>query len=159
MQLILLAAILVPAIFFLLTEANTLKLISPENRLMRPGQVWLQLIPLFGQIWQFVVVTRIAGSIQKQWQAGDEDSILGISAEAAADTGKRKPTMGIGMAYCQLSVGSILCNYIFKAREDYRLGAIVGLIGLASMICWIVYWVQLAGWKRRLKSKVALAAA
>lgn len=126
---------------------------------MAPGLVWLQLIPLAGQVWQFFVVTRIAGSIQKQRQAVDEDSILGISAEAAVGSGKRKPTLGIGMAYCQLSLASILFNSISKALEDYRLAIGVVVVGLAGMICWIVYWVQLAGWKRRLKQRAGLATA
>jgi hypothetical protein len=155
MQLVLLAAILIPAIFFLLTQANTLKLLRPENRSMPPGLVWLQLIPIVGQAWQFFVVARIAGSIQKQWQAEDKDSILGINADAVAEGRTGKPTLGIGIAYCSLNILMIFFNLFTRGGAPTLSGA----LGLAGMICWIIYWVQLAGWKRRLKQRVVLAAA
>jgi len=120
---------------------------------MQPGWVWLQLIPLFGQIWQFVVVIRIAGSVRNQWQAADEDSILGISAEAADNSGNKKPTMGIGIAFCTLNVLMVFFNLFTKDGAP----TLSGSLALASMICWIVYWVQLASWKRRLKNKATLA--
>ena len=59
---------------------------------MRPGQVWLQLIPLFGQVWQFVVVTRIAGSIQKEIISWEGDSILGAEA-LVIEKGNKRPTL------------------------------------------------------------------
>ena len=46
-------------IFFLIAQQNTLKSIKPHNRKMQPGEVWLQLIPVFNLIWQFIVVGRI----------------------------------------------------------------------------------------------------
>ena len=52
-QFVLLFALLVPAILFLLTQQNTLKTVRVENRMLPSGLVWLQLIPLFGQVWQF----------------------------------------------------------------------------------------------------------
>ena len=56
--------ILIPTVFFLLTQQNILKNIQTQNRAMHPGEVWLQLIPIFGSIWAFFVVSRIAESIQ-----------------------------------------------------------------------------------------------
>ena len=50
LQIILLLVFVVIAVLFLLTQQNTLKAVKPENRLMQPGLVWLQLIPLLGQI-------------------------------------------------------------------------------------------------------------
>lgn len=44
-QILLLIVFIIPVIFFVLTQQRTLELIRPENRLMRPGQVWLQFIP------------------------------------------------------------------------------------------------------------------
>lgn len=41
---------LIPAIFFLLNLQKTLETISPENRKMKPSNVWLLLIPLFNII-------------------------------------------------------------------------------------------------------------
>jgi len=58
-------AIIGVVMYFLITQQNTLKAIQQQNRLMRPGEVWLQLIPLFGIVWQFIVVTRISDSIRR----------------------------------------------------------------------------------------------
>lgn len=151
-QLILLVFVLIPAILFLLTQFNTLKLIHPDKRTIQPGLVWLQLIPAVGQLWQFIVVTRVASSIRNQWQAADEDSILGIDADAVDGNADGKPTLGMGITYCILNVIIILFN-LFSSHAEPTVG---GLIGLASVVCWIVYWVQLAGWKRKLKQKLQL---
>ena len=153
-QLILLLLVLIPAILFLLTEFNTLKLIRPENRAMQPGWVWLQLIPLVGQVWQFVVVARIARSISNQWQTEDEDSILGINAEAVAVTNSSRPTLVNGITYCTLNALVIVCNLTLRAAPNTMLSMIVGVIALVAMASWIIYWVQLAGWRRRLKDTV-----
>jgi hypothetical protein len=153
LQLILLAAVLIPAIFFLLTEHKTLQLIRPENRHMQPGLVWLQLIPLLGQVWQFFVVARIAGSIKKELESPQGDSIIGLSDVFAAGTAGTKPTLGIGITYCTLN--ALLVFYNFTNLKNVP--ALAGLLGLAGMICWIVYWVQLAGYKNKLK-RLLLAA-
>jgi hypothetical protein len=153
LQLVLLAVLLIPAILFLLTQQNTLKAIRPENRSLAPGLVWLQLIPIVGQIWQFFVVPRIAASIQRQWQTEDKDSILGINADAVADGSTGKPTLVMGIAYCSLSILTIVFNLFTRDGMP----TLSGLLGLATMTCWIVYWVQLAGWKRRLKQRAGLA--
>src|SRR6186713_2498433 len=102
-QILLLLAILIPAIFFLLTQQKTLQAIATGNREMHPGLVWFQLIPLLGQIWQFFVVTKISVSIQRQFMARQDDSILGIPDAAAVEELGKRPTFGIGMAYCTLN--------------------------------------------------------
>src|ERR1700730_6662779 len=80
MQVLLFLAFLIPAIFFLLTEHVTMKRIRPENRKMSPGLVWLQLIPLLGQIWQFFVVVNIAGSIKKETISWYIEPLFGVDA-------------------------------------------------------------------------------
>lgn len=153
LQLILLAGLLIPAVLFLLTQHNTLKVIRPENRSLAPGLVWLQLIPLLGQIWQFIVVTRIASSIQREVAATDDGSILGFADVAAVEGAGSKPTQGIGIAYCTLSVVTIFFNLFTKSGMP----TLSGLLALACMVCWIIYWVKIAGWKRKLKQKLQLA--
>lgn len=115
-QFLFLLLFLVPAIFFLVTQYNTLKSIKPQNRHMSPGEVWLQLIPVFNLIWQFVVVTRIANSIQKELE---EPAFSFETNNQTISTGE-KPTYGIG---------------------------------LAGMICWIIYWVKLSGYKSQIQRK------
>jgi len=152
-QLLLLAAFLIPAILFLLTEYNILKRISKPNRSLAPGWVWLQIIPFLGQIWQFVVVIRIAGSIQNEWLSTGEDSVLGIAHEAVQDATRRKPTLLIGLIYCMLNVFVVFMNLFTRDTGD-SFAMFLGVMALASIISWVIYWVRLAGWGRRLKQKM-----
>jgi len=55
---------LIPTILFLLTLQNTLKRVCKKNRMIEPGQVWLNLIPLFNIVWQFIMINRIADSLK-----------------------------------------------------------------------------------------------
>jgi hypothetical protein len=147
-QIGLLFAFLIPAILFLLTQQNTLKAIKPENRLMQPGLVWLQCIPVFGQLWQFFVVSRIANSIRKEITFRQEDSILGFSDAAAVEEIDKRPTFQIGIAYCVLFTINLTMKYVWVLLYLSRLQ---GLVALSMMTCWIIYWVRLASWKRKLK--------
>ena len=136
-----LALALIPMIFFLLTQQNTLKSIQPANRLMEPGLVWLQLIPLFGLVWQFIVVSRISDSIRNEfnsWQT--DDSILGYSDSESMRLAYRRPTYDIGLAYCILFCCSIVP----------MLGS---LAAIAGFVCWIIYWVKLAEYKKKISSR------
>ena len=146
-EIILLFAILIPAIFFLLSQFNTLKVVRLENRVMRPGLVWLQLIPAFGQIWQFFVVTRIADSIRKEILSGQDDSILGISNPIAAEELGKRPTFAIGITYCSLNITGIILNF-FNLNQSQIIFA--GLISLSGIICWVSYWVYLVRYKHKL---------
>ena len=113
---------------------------------MLPGLVWLQLIPLFGQAWQFFVVSRISDSLRKEFDAPINDSILGISEPALAGISKR-PTIVIGITYCILTTTGVGMQFL-KLTEGQLL--IAGLFNLAGMVCWIIYWVQLGDCKRKL---------
>jgi len=146
LQILLLLGFLVPAILFLLTQQNTLKLIQPLNRTIRPGQVWLQLIPVFNLYYQFVVVTGISNSLQREFNSyfNDSDSILPDETVTGATGGKR-PVYSSGMAYCWLFVISTVINLL----PSY-FSIVSGLVSIAGIVYWIVYWVQLAGYKKKL---------
>lgn len=116
---------LIPMIFFLLTLQNTLNAVSFENRKMEPGLVWLSLIPLFGMVWQFIVVDRMAGSLQAEFAK------RGVATEEA------RPGNSIGLAYCILFCCSLIPF----------LGYITSIAGL---ICWIIYWIRINDYKNRL---------
>ena len=60
---------LLPLIFYLITLSKTLKEVEQTNRRIEPGQVWLTLIPLFGLVWQFIMVNRIADSLKAEFAA------------------------------------------------------------------------------------------
>ena len=116
---------LIPMIFFLLTLQNTLNAISFENRKMEPGLVWLSLIPLFGLVWQFIIVDRMAGSLQAEF------------AKREMATEEARPGNSIGLVYCIL----FCCSLI----------PFVGYItSIAGLICWIIYWIKINDYKNRL---------
>jgi hypothetical protein len=126
------------ALVFLLTQYNTLKAIQPQNRAMSPGEVWLQLIPLFNLVWQFIVVQRIAESISRELSSNvfsfEERQPLQLYQQGS------RPTYQIGMAMCVLNVFGFIPLLGSLAR-------------IAGLICWIIYWVQLSSYKNQILSK------
>ena len=45
--------------YYLRTLAGALRECSEQNRAMKPGHVWLNLIPFFSVVWIFVTVNRV----------------------------------------------------------------------------------------------------
>jgi hypothetical protein len=121
--LVVLGLFIVPVIFFLITLQNTLKIIEPQNRRMQPGNVWLLLIPLFGFVWSFIMVTAIADSCKTQLEQ------YGIFYE-------QRPTynVGIGWAVC------------------LALSIVVGLFSIISLVMLITYWVKVNDVRKQLLS-------
>lgn len=136
--LVFLLVFLAIAILFLLTQYNILKAIQPQNRAMSPGEVWLQLIPLFNLVWQFIVVQRISESISREFSSNtfsfEENHPISLYQQG------NRPTYQIGMAMCILNVLGLVPLLGSLAR-------------LAGVICWIIYWVQLSGYKNQIISK------
>jgi len=136
--------------------------------------VWLQLIPLVGQIWQFFVIVKIAGSIRNEMIHRYDDELFGDDA-AKLKLGNKRPTLVIGLAYSILMcLAYPLARYqaaenarayaregldMTRTTSDTYMGSVIlGSLGLAMIACWIAYWIILAIWKRRLKNEVQLAA-
>jgi hypothetical protein len=67
-QLVLVVIGIAIQILYLLNLYKTLNAISPRNREMEPGMVFLNLIPLFGLVWQFFVVLRLADSLRQEYR-------------------------------------------------------------------------------------------
>ncbi|WP_319501416.1 hypothetical protein [uncultured Draconibacterium sp.] len=115
----------IPLIFYLLTLQNTFNAISSENRKMQSGEVWLTLIPLFGLVWQFIIVNRLADSLKAEFNT---KNII---------VDEERPGVGIGLAYCILFCCSIIPFVNF-------------LTGVAGIICWIIYWSKINNYKMKL---------
>lgn len=114
---------LVVYILYLITLMNTLNAVSQENRRLTPGLVFLLLIPLFNLVWNFIVVTKIRDSLQAEFAARNlQGTGFGF---------------GIGMAMCILYIVSLIPIIDFLAAP-------------AALVCWIIYWVQIAGYKSQL---------
>jgi len=122
-QIIFLGLFIVPAIFFLITLQNTLKVISPENRKIPPSNVWLLSIPFFGFFWQFIIVDKIAQSIAAE------------CVKLNLPVKDNKPTYNIGLVW----------NICFILS---MVPVIKGLLSLVAMIAWIIYWVKVNNYKK-----------
>lgn len=145
------------AVLYLLNLQNTLKAAAPENRKMPPANVWLLLIPLFNIYWSFVVVRKITDTIVAEYQSKGQ----------ALPT--PKPTYNVGMAMAILQVISSVISIITSPDQIRQIqmaseGVMVettqassplqsfgSLLGFVVLILWIVYWVQTAGYKNRMK--------
>ena len=91
---------------------------------MSPGQVWLSLIPCFNLVWQFFVVIHVATSLEREFRQRN------LPIEAS-------PGKGLGIAMCVLNVTSAI--------------PYVGLLtSLPALVCWIIYWVKIAGYSKQL---------
>lgn len=124
--LIVFAILLIPLICYVLTLQKALNRCSPENRAMEPGLIWLLLIPCVNLIWHFFVVLNMAKSLGAEFQK------RGIAEEP-------EPGKMLGLVMCILAC----CGVI---------PIIGGLFGLAYLICWIIYWVKIAGYSKKLEA-------
>jgi hypothetical protein len=112
-------------ILFYITLMRCLQRIQPRNRDMEPGMVFLNLIPCFGLVWIFITVNKIGSSLQKEfysrrWRTEGEG--FGTS---------------VGVAY-----GALICASVIPY--------IGSLFAIASLVCFIIYWIQIAGYSSRL---------
>ncbi len=130
---------LLPFILFIKVQYDTLKQVAEQNRAMPVAQVWLQLIPVFGLIWQFHVVRSIADSLRNELEFRNSVSTLGIWEEAILDEANIHPTFTTGQWYC-ITVCITLIPFI---------GFVTWIFAL---ILWITYWNQLIKYKKMLQS-------
>jgi hypothetical protein len=126
---ILLGLFLLPWFFFLLNLQTLLERVSPPNRRMAPGLVWLNFIPLFHLGWFIYTVIKIRDSVQAEykmraWYAEDVDFGYNVGLTAG-----------------------ILCIASFVIWWILFIGWV---LPLAFAICWIIYWLKMADLKNRL---------
>jgi hypothetical protein len=128
--LIMLVGILLLYIFYILTLSRALSKCSIASRTMQPGLVWLLLVPLFNIVWQFFVVIGLADSLGKEFRARGIPNV------------EPEPGKAIGIAMCVCAVCAII--------------PILGIFAaIAHLILWIIYWVKIAEFSRRLDQILA----
>ena len=136
-QLVFLVVFLVLGILFLKTIQNTIKLIQPKNREMDPFDVWYMVIPVVNYFYYFRMVKRVRASIQN---------------ELTANNSQENPPYITGI----IAATSLVLNFIMNTLEKLELLGdqimLPAFIFLVGFICWIVYWVQVNGWKNKLKA-------
>lgn len=122
---IFLFVVLFPFVFYLMTLKSVIKEIGPENRKMPPDHVWLTLIPIFGIVWQFFIVIKMAESLKLELKKRNVYAI------------EEKPGYKIGIAYCILFSCSIIPG----------IGILMTFAGFA---CWIIYWIKINDYRNTL---------
>jgi len=113
-------------IFWLVVMNKSIDQVSHDIRKMEPGAVWLCLIPLFGLIWQFMVISAVADGIAKELLVRNM-----LPRE-------EKPAYAMGLTGCIL-ISFCIIPYI---------GPAFGLIGLIFMI---VHAVKISAYSRELE--------
>jgi hypothetical protein len=68
LMLLLAIGVIIMWIFYLITLSQCLKQCAPHNQRMAPGEVWMVLIPLFGIVWHFIMIGRIADSLAAEFR-------------------------------------------------------------------------------------------
>jgi hypothetical protein len=109
---------------------KTLRRVSPKNRLMAPGLVWLTLIPLFNLVWLFFVATCIPDSLRSECKGQGHDD--------GTDYGKR-----IGLTCAILGLASIPLGLM-------AMRLIACLVLLGSLTQFILFWHEIAGYGAQL---------
>ncbi len=139
-QTILLLIFLLPLFLFLLTQQNLLKNIRPQNRTLNPGKVWLQLIPGFGLVYQFIVIRQIANSIYREFvDPIEEDSIL-----SAYEDIPDNPTYRLGLNFTILFLISLFPIPLLKT-----------VVSIGALIMWIWYWAVLVRYNKKIRQRLA----
>lgn len=123
-----LAAVIVVAVLYITSLRKALDACSPQVRTLSPGLVWLLLIPLFNLIWHFVVVLAISKSLHGEFAARNMEE-------------DPAPGRNVGLALCILSLISGIPHGYFRMP-----------FALAALVCWIIYWVKIAGYSARLRA-------
>lgn len=136
---LLLIAMLVVYIFFLMSMSQAISLCSRRNRAMEPGLVWLGLIPIFHAIWLFVIVATVAKSLGNEYR---DRRLSGGGSYGQA----------LGMISGALYLVSFVFNLIGNFNPDFNLFVALPF-GLVVLGCWIAYWIQIAGYSRRLAGR------
>ena len=130
---ILLGVYLLPWFFFLMNLQALLSNLSPENRRMSPGKVWLNFIPVFQLGWFIYTVIKVRDSLSAEFKTRGWfiDGDLGYN---------------VGLTAGVLWVASFVIGWI----------PFIGwVLPLAGTVCWIIYWLKISDLKNRLDARPA----
>jgi hypothetical protein len=142
---VVLAIYLTIAIFYLLTLQKALNRVSARNRLMEPGMVWLMLVPLFNEVWQFFVAIRLPDSLKAEFQERNRDDGSNYGKTIALTRAC------IAIANIFLSIGAnILTLALNEPEMSLAMSIPANILGLVNLVLFIVFWVKIANYSRML---------
>jgi hypothetical protein len=159
---VVLVVVLALYIFFCLTLHRTMKEVRPRNRTMPAGLVWLHMVHLGGWIpilgivigiaacvWDLIMVLKIASSLKnefedREWRADSEGFGRPVGLIWTV----------IALAVTPLSLGlNLLGQQLNDPSIMLPIALVLIVLGLTSFVCWIIYWVQMASYGRRLRER------
>jgi hypothetical protein len=134
---------LLGVISYLLALQRALKECAPASRTMKPGMVWLMLIPVFGFVWHFLIVIEMTESL------GNEFRRLGIHCPEL--------TFGrnIGLANCVCNLCLVFLPYVGRLLAWPVVFILAGRLfaAIPSLVLWIAYWNRIANYSRILDAQ------
>lgn len=118
---------------------NAVAACHPSNRAMAPGLVWLNLIPVLRQFWQFWTVAKVGQTLNAEYRdRGDHRRAGGVTAIGMF-------LHGVGMV-TKFGFCCVLLGMMAKSKELAVLAVLATAVsGLATFILFITHWVVLAG--------------
>jgi hypothetical protein len=123
-----LAIFILPFVFFLLNLRALLERVSDRNRAMQPDYVWLNFIPIFNLGWFIYTVVKVRDSVRAEYHS------RGWLAEG--DFG-----YNVGLTAGILSICSAILGWL----------PVIGFgLGIAWLVCWIIYWLKTNDLRNRL---------
>jgi hypothetical protein len=136
---VVLAVVLVIAIFYLLTLQKALSRVSQRNRLMEPGMVWLMLIPCVNIVWQFMIAVNVPGSLRNEFRDRGRDD--------GSDYGK---SLALTQAILGI-VSGVVSNVLDTVPDLKRMGLVISGVGsLVGFVLFILFWVKIANYSSQL---------
>ena len=129
-MLVILAVALAISVFITYLLYAAAKRLPLEYQLMPAGQVWLILIPLFGMVWLFFVVTKLSDGYRNYFYAFGEN------------IGDANRGVGLGWAICA-AIGWVPYLGVLAA--------------IPALVCMIIYLVKMSGLKNRIPDPNAVA--
>ncbi|WP_343604693.1 hypothetical protein [Fluviicola sp.] len=126
--LVALAIGIVIAVFYLKNLQDLLNECDPVNQQMPPVNVWLMFIPLFNIVYAFIMYPKISETLRREFEYRN-----------APQEGDYLKNLGMAMAILGV-VGLVPVQ------------AIKGVVGLGSLVIFIIYWVKSAEMKNKLRS-------
>lgn len=118
---------------FLAAASRVLTRVSPENRRMEPGQVWVNVLPVVNVVWMAVMVERVGESIRNEFVARGRDTRWEGYGKSAGITSTTLGVFGLAVVAWVPPIGLFL--WVF------------------ALVYGVVYWAQLGRYARRLRTE------
>lgn len=138
-----LAPLIIVGILYVLSLSKLLKNISPENRSMNPGLVWLLFVPILNFIWHFVVVLNVTRSTEKEFAK------LGINEQTNSAR-----TIGL-VASIAWTLPLIINKFFDRAMSLMIL--LTMFASIVTVVTFIMFWVKTSSFNKKLMVHNALS--